>query len=206
VESEARRIAHSLHDDAGHMLVSLNNLIEEMAAGLSDQSLPDRATRMLSELDQYLRTLSHELRPTALDDLGLVPALQCLAEGVARRRRISVHVLGTTRGRLPHEAETAAYRICQEALNNVGRHASASQVSILVAHEDNGIGFDAASELRAGLSRSMGLSGMRKRAAAVGGRLHVRSVPGGGTRVEFHAPVITRIPAASTWFAQNTPA
>lgn len=199
-EDEAQRIAHSLHDDAGHMLVFLHNAVEEMDAKLApaDKPLSERAFRTLNELDEYLRTLSHELRPTALDDLGLVPALRCLAEGIARRRRISVRVSGATRGRLPRDTETAAYRICQEALSNSGRHSAASQIHIKVAHdsgmltcsvEDNGLGFDIARESRASVSHGIGLSSMRKRAAAVGGRLQIRSAPGGGTRVEFHAPI-----------------
>src|SRR5439155_1515163 len=135
-------------------------------AGDLPQSMRSRLEEVRDLLDRIegeLRRLSHELRPTMLDDLGLVPALQFLAEGVAKRTGLSVEVRGSTHGRLPPAVETALYRIAQEALTNAVRHAHPAHVKIQVQREaravrcsvaDDGVGFDAAREIQKACPRT----------------------------------------------------
>jgi signal transduction histidine kinase len=144
---------------------------------------------------QNVRRLAVELRPSALDDFGLVPAVERLASTVAEQSGTVVDVeaqLGDAR--LPAEAETALYRIVQEALTNVVKHASARRVSItlvqkgaaaVVVVEDDGGGFDPGAT-RPG---ALGLVGMRERVALVGGRLTVESSPGVGTTLVAEVPL-----------------
>ena len=196
VESKSRRIARSLHDEAAQMLASLHLIIAQMAThpDSGEAQLLERASRAVDDLDEYLRSLSHELRPTALDDLGLGSALRSLADSVSRHCGISVKVSGNTPGRLRDDVETALYRICQEALSNAERHAHASLVQIHVEQDedtlacavvDDGTGFDVAAIRGPGAVQCLGLSSMRTRAAAIGGRFEIWSVPGHGTRVQF---------------------
>ncbi len=144
-----------------------------------------------------MRDLSLRLRPSMLDDLGLLPALLWHVERFAAQTRVraSLEHRGLE-GRLPPEVETAAYRIVQEALSNVARHAGVEECAVRVwleggvLHvrvEDEGRGFDARThEAR---MPSTGLSGMRERATLLGGRLTVESAPGRGTRLAAELPV-----------------
>jgi signal transduction histidine kinase len=155
--------------------------------------------RLLDETGDQLRHLSHELRPTILDDLGLQRALEFLAEGVEKRSRVRIDVRGGPRERFPPEVETAIYRIAQEALNNAVLHGGEC-VTVTVVLErqgpavrcvvaDDGVGFDVDTTLRTRAGGGLGLLGMRERANAVGGTCAIRSADGEGTSIEITVPI-----------------
>src|SRR4029450_11660406 len=134
LEAEVKRIAHALHDEAGQLLASVHIGLVEIA-----RDLPSHAARrledvrgLLDKIEEQLRHLSHELRPTILDDLGLRPALEFLADGVSRGTGLQIGVKGSTDVRLPTSTETAVYRVVQEALTNVTKHARATRVTIMI--------------------------------------------------------------------------
>ncbi len=197
LETEVKRIAHALHDEAGQLLVSVHLALAELEE-VVPQTASSRLRQVKALLDQVehqLRNLSHDLRPTVLDDLGWLPAVRFLADAVSRRAHLPVEVLSTVTGRLSAAAETALYRSVQEALTNVVRHSRAGRVQIQADREggnlvcqvvDDGIGFEiAAPNGHVGL----GLKGMRERLNAVGGQLQVISLPGDGTRIRLQVPV-----------------
>jgi signal transduction histidine kinase len=141
-----------------------------------------------------VRQLAVELRPSALDDFGLVPALERLSHTFAESTGISVDFHSAVDDRLPPDVETALYRIVQEALTNVVKHARASRVSVVVARkptsvtamvDDDGVGGEAASTRDGGL----GLVGMRERVALLGGRLTLEMRPDEGTTVLAEVPL-----------------
>ena len=203
-EEESRRIARELHDEAGQVTASIHLALAEI-----DEELPESARRrldgvrgLLDELEDRLRRLSHELRPTILDDLGLGPALEFLAKGFTARCGVSAAVDGTTKGRLEPVVETAVYRIVQEALTNIARHAQATHAAIRLSREakalrcsirDDGVGLRD-DPFVAGPSgrRGLGLLGIRERLDALGGKLNVRSRPGIGTELRVHIPIRSR--------------
>lgn len=196
LENEAKRIAHALHDEAGQLLASVHIAVAEVARELPPQSRArlQEVRRLLHRIEVELRNLSHELRPTVLDRLGLLPALQSLAENVARRAGIRIHVTGEDAGRLPSVVEITLYRIAQEALNNVVRHARARSASIELragpervscAIRDNGVGF-APERVRKG--EGLGLTGINERLHALGGSLHIASQPRRGTVLRAEIP------------------
>jgi two-component system sensor histidine kinase UhpB len=200
LEDVAKRIAHALHDEAGQLLASVYLAVESLAHDLpADQrGRLDQITALLDSVSEQLRRLSHELRPTILDDLGLVPAVEFLAEGVAKRTGMQIVVDGSLSQRAVGSTETVIYRIVQEALNNVVRHARASRVEIRLRDDagelhcsikDNGIGFDMAGGSAAQGSQGLGLSGIRERLDALGSMLHVISAPGQGTELRFTIPI-----------------
>jgi signal transduction histidine kinase len=200
LEEEARRIAHALHDEAGQLLVSVYLALDTLATQLR----PDARERLieirtlLEQVEAQLRRLSHELRPTILDDLGLKPAIEFLADGIAKRTGRDVVVTGSTGGRLPGLVETAMYRIVQEALTNVTKHAHATQAvvrlerrpgALVCSIADNGRGFDASARSAQTHSQGLGLIGMRERAASLGGTLSINSSPGKGTTLKILVPL-----------------
>ena len=196
LENEAKKIAHALHDEAGQLLASVHIAIADVASELPPPSRArlQEVRRMLHTIELELRNLSHELRPTVLDRLGLLPALQFLAENVARRAGIRIQVTGEEAGRLPSEVEITLYRIAQEALNNVVRHARAKSASIELrvgpqhvscAIRDNGIGF-APERMQKG--DGLGLTGISERLQALGGSLHIASKPRQGTLLRAEVP------------------
>ena len=198
-EEDVRRVAHELHDSAGQLLVSLHMALEDAARALDATVAArlDPVRARIAEVEMELRRLAHELRPTALDDLGLMPALHVLGEGIRRRAGIEVVVRGETEGRLPARIETALYRIVQEALTNVVRHAHATDVEVEVCRtgaavtcrvRDNGIGFDPGAK-RDGSRGGLGLAGMRERLVPFGGTLRVNAAPGRGTTLEVEIPM-----------------
>src|SRR5262249_42880852 len=153
---------------------------------------------LLDGIELELRRLSHELRPTILDDLGLVPALHFLADGMAKRAGLRVEVRGSTQGRLPAAVETVLYRIVQEAGANAVRHAHPARVRIELAHApravrcsvaDDGVGFDAGAVLAPGRGSGLGLLGIRERLDSVSGNLQIASAPGRGTTVRVAIPL-----------------
>ena len=199
LEDEARRIAHALHDDAGQLLVSIHLALEAAAADLPPRSRGglDRMRELLDEAEKNLRRIAHELRPTILDDLGLVPALRFLAHGVSARAGIPIRVEGVLRSRLRPAVETAAYRVVQEALRNATKHACATSVLVRLKHgedavqvsvKDDGRGFDLGSVLRRKGARGLGLGAMRERTNSLGGQLTIDSAPGRGTEVRIVIP------------------
>ena len=197
-ETERRRIAQELHDDIGQLLTLLKLLLDTAADGsleLARERLRD-ASRRAHELIAAVRNISLDLRPSMLDDVGLLPALLWLGDRFADRTQVHIEHSGVEGRRFSPEVEIAVYRIAQESLTNIVRHAGRSQAVIRlradaemlqVEVEDDGCGFDAAAVLAKG--RSIGLHGMRERATALGGELRIESAPGEGTRVVARLPL-----------------
>jgi len=197
-ELERRRLARELHDETGQALTSILLGLKGVEDAGSEEDVR-AATTQLRELVvttlQDVRRLAVELRPKALDDFGLVPALERLADTFGEQTSIQVELesqLGDER--LPSEIETALYRITQEALTNVVKHAQANHVSIVLARrdrsvtaliEDDGRGFTPAETRDDGL----GILGMQERIGLVGGRLTLESAPGGGTTLAVEVPL-----------------
>jgi two-component system sensor histidine kinase UhpB len=200
-ESERRRIARELHDQLGQQLTALRLTLEMLKA----QSMEHAEVRVQVEtLQELARQLDEdvafrvwELRPTAIQDEGLHSALTNYVRNWSKHFGIKaqLHTGCAKEDRLPSLIEITMYRLAQEALNNVAKHARASHVDIVFERiadqwsliiEDNGIGFDPSSgEVE---RRGFGLAGMRERAALVGGELQIESAPGGGTTVIFRTP------------------
>jgi signal transduction histidine kinase len=187
-EDERRRLARDLHDEAGQVLSAVK--IELELDGRNE------AGALVGRALAQVRDLSNLLRPSALDDLGLTPALQALTSDVADHARLDVALqAGDLGGALPPDFEVVIYRVVQEALTNVVRHAEARHVrvcverrdgDIVVAVEDDGRGLDG-SRLP-----QLGLLGMRERVTGLGGRLEVGARAQGGTRVEATMPLEAR--------------
>jgi len=199
LEAEAKRIAHTIHDESVQLLASVHVALDELAREIpaARQRLHE-VRSMLTEIEEQLRRISHELRPTILDDLGLVPALKFLADGMAKRSGLEIAIEGSIARRLPSTIETAIYRIAQEALANVVRHAQASRVHILAEYdkevvrcliEDDGVGFDMTEVLTRSGERGFGLISIRERVDSLGGTLWVTSAPGHGTTLALSFPV-----------------
>ena len=200
LEEEARRIAHALHDEAGQLLVSVYLALDTLLTQLQPDAR-ERLTEIRSLLEQVeaqMRRLSHELRPTILDDLGLKPAIEFLADGISKRTGRSVLVNASVGGRLPGAVEIAMYRIVQEALTNVIKHAQATQAVVHLVRQpdalvcfitDNGHGFDANARSAHTHSQGLGLIGMRERAASLGGTFSIDSSPGKGTTLKIVVPM-----------------
>jgi signal transduction histidine kinase len=196
-EAEARRIAHELHDEAGQLLAAVHITLDQLMGRLPEQAAVLRDIHgQLDRVEQQLRRLSRELRPTILDDLGLGPAVEWLAQGVAERTGLPVTVEAAI-GRLAPATETALYRIVQEALHNAVRHARAGRIEVALrqgptgveaAVRDDGQGLDVEAVLRQRGDRGLGLLGMRERAETLGGQLLIRSAPGRGTEVSVVVP------------------
>jgi signal transduction histidine kinase len=204
-EEERKRIARELHDDTGQWLTALG-----VGLGGVEQTMaqdPEKAQYQITELKNItmgaidnLRQYVSDLRPSVLDDLGLVSALRWLAERYAERIKLSVdfQVVGVKR-RLSSQVETVVFRIAQEGLNNIGRHAHATQAKlrlefadafVLLTVEDNGKGFVVDQVLGTHPERrAWGLLGVQERVALVGGKFKVESEPGRGTRLVVEVPV-----------------
>jgi two-component system, NarL family, sensor histidine kinase DevS len=197
-ELERRRLARELHDETGQALTSILLGLKPLEERLDDTdsraAIADLRELVVSTL-QDVRRLAVELRPSALDDFGLVAALERLTASFTEQSGIVVDFQTSLADeRLSDEVETALYRIVQEALTNVVKHAQARHVSILLARssgaikavvEDDGQGFDPAEESLDGF----GLIGMRERLALLGGRLEVESGGEGGTTVAAEVPI-----------------
>jgi len=198
LEEQTRRISHQLHDEAGQLLASVHLAIDDLVPDLTPRQ-GERLLRvkdLLDKIEEQLRRLSHELRPTILDDLGLVAALEFLGAGVSARNGLKVSVEGEPGERYPGPVETVLYRIVQEALNNVSKHAHASRVTIAVCRDDrhvfcsvrdNGVGFDPTAA-RVGVG-CIGLIGMRERLTPLGGSLSIDAAPGRGTQIAVTIPL-----------------
>src|SRR6201987_5965621 len=139
LEEEIKRIAYAVHDEAGQLLVAVHLALAEVKLGLPEtqQGQLARIQELLNEVEKHLRRYSHELRPTILDDLGWIPAIRFLAEGVSKRANLPIHIETRLSSRLPGTAETALYRVVQEALTNAVKHAQAKNIWIRAWLKDN---------------------------------------------------------------------
>ncbi len=199
LEERARHIAHELHDEASQLLVSVHIALDGLARDLqpSGQQTIQDIKELIEQIEAELRHLSHELRPTILDDLGLLPAVEFLAQGVSKRFGIPITVEGIAEGRLSPQAEVALYRIAQEALNNTTKHARATHAWIRLEREndkvrltiaDDGVGFDIQSVLGQKGRPGLGLIGMRERLIPLHGECMISSSPGKGTEISVLVP------------------
>jgi signal transduction histidine kinase len=204
-EEERRRLARELHDEVGQHLTALGLGLQALSDVAPPGSDVDRRAAQLrgltDTLGRELHALAVRLRPRALDDFGLEAALQSYAEEWARQSGITidVHTRGPSTRLLP-SAESAVYRIVQEALTNVARHSGAAHAGVVLerrdgyihlAVEDDGRGFDPdrAAMPDADRLQRLGLVGMRERAALVGGTMDIESAPGKGTTVFVRFPI-----------------
>ena len=202
-EEEQRRIARELHDEVGQALSAVKvqlavaeRRIERM--GAAPALLADAQTSADSALHS-VRDLSHLLHPSALDDLGLVAALESLVADFRRRHQVAIDFVHQGQDRRLHaETERAIYRIVQEALTNIARHSEATggsvqlaihPASVRVTIEDNGIGFDVADVERPGRRRGLGLLGIRERVTGLHGTVRVESACG-CSRIEVDLPAV----------------
>ena len=206
-EEERKRIARELHDDLGQTLGAIR-----IDLTLLKNALPAGSTKLIKSaegIDSLLlgailsvRRLSSDLRPRPLDDLGLVPALQMLAEEFSQRHKISCSIEAPP-GELPLPDRIASplFRMVQESLNNVVKHADATQVGIAISVSsdvlslqiaDNGKGLNVSDAKK---SDSFGLIGMRERAWAMGGIFNIASEPNAGTTIEITVPITIETPA-----------
>lgn len=200
LEEEIKRVAYAVHDEAGQLLTAVHLAI----ANLERQSSPllksdfDNVKTLLKKVESQLRQYSHELRPTILDDLGLVPALRYLAGAVSERSSLPISVSGKVDSRLAPTIEIALYRVLQEALNNVVKHAGASSVAVEIQQlpnllvckvQDDGIGFDPALAQSAGRRSGLGLTSMKERVNSIGGTVEFKSSSGRGTCLVVRVPI-----------------
>lgn len=198
-EEERKRIARELHDSTSQNLTSLLVGLHMLETSCPDERVQSQAHELHAAAAQTLdevHSLAMQLRPRVLDDLGLAAALERLTAEWQARHKISVDLLiHLGKQRLPDEVETALYRIIQETLTNVARHAGARSVSVLIERrngnviavvEDDGAGFEAAEVEN---ERHLGMLGMRERAELLGGRLTIESTPGSGASVFVEIPL-----------------
>ena len=195
-ELERRRLARELHDQTGQELTSVLlglKAVEEARSGAERAEALAAVREQVVETLHDVRRLAVELRPKALDDFGLVPALERLRDTFAEQTGMRVDLESRIRERLPTDVETALYRIVQEALTNVVKHARATAVSIVLAPkdravtaliEDDGRGFSPD-----GSGDGLGLLGMGERLALLGGRLKIESSHGAGTTIVAEVPL-----------------
>jgi signal transduction histidine kinase len=199
-EEERRHLSRELHDEVGQALTSLRFAVEAVGsvAGEAAQADLAGARDLLGEILSRIRGLSSDLRPALLDHLGLPAALEWLIERFTQRTRVQVNFKHCgLKERLPQGVETAAYRIVQEGLTNVARHAGVAEATVRiwvdndvleVQVEDLGSGFDPAAVATSAAS-SGGLVGMYERTQLLGGNLLIESTPGGGTHLVAQFPI-----------------
>lgn len=201
-ETERRRVAMELHDELGQALtaIKINLQVGERFPQQTPGELNAENIRIVDEALQQMRRLAYALRPSMLDDLGLAPALRSMAEQTATRSGLAVRFdMGEPPPRLAPETEIAIFRIAQEALTNIVRHAQARHVTMSLRNDaetlvlkvqDDGCGFDpAAMRARAEAGGSLGVLGMEERAMLIGGQLRLESAPGKGSRLRLQCPV-----------------
>jgi signal transduction histidine kinase len=198
-EEERRRIARELHDETGQaittLMVGLRTLMDECPSP-AIQTQAEELRSIAAGTLEGVRNLARELRPSVLDDLGLVAALERYISEYRQRHRLNVDIaVHGLKGRLPAPVETALYRIVQESLTNIARHARASMVSVLLEQspgsvrvivEDNGCGFDPPSGNE---THHLGLYGMQERAELLGGTFMIESAQGSGTSIFVEVPL-----------------
>src|SRR6266481_1981499 len=200
LEEEIKRIAYAVHDEAGQLLVAVHLALAEVAQELPEPLLAQvtQIKELLNQVEKHLRRYSHELRPTILDDLGWIPAIRFLAEGISKRANLLIHIEAAVPGRPPATVETTLYRIVQEALTNAVKHAKASNVWIRAGKEnallccsirDDGAGFDIRQVQKTPQRKGLGLIAMQERVTAIGGTLQIDSGPGHGTILSIRIPL-----------------
>jgi signal transduction histidine kinase len=206
-EDERKRISYELHDEMGQILTAItfnlaaiDNDIARNSTNLAEEKLKDTQT-MVESLMAQVRSLALELRPTMLQDLGLVPTIRWYVNTLTKRRGITIQLkTHNVDGRFSEDVETALYRIIQEALTNISRHSEASHVhlnlscqdsNISATIEDNGIGFEVDQILTfASEGKGVGLVAIQERVAALDGRFDIHSAPGLGTRLSVRLPIL----------------
>jgi PAS domain S-box-containing protein len=203
-EAERRQLSRELHDRVGQNLTALSinlDILRTSLGGGADRHHAARlsdSTALLESTADSIEDVMAELRPPMLDDYGLYPALNWYAKRFSERTGIEVEVLGSESAERPvPEIEITLFRIAQEALNNVAKHAQATRVHIDLTHAagkcvmtvtDDGIGIDGARVADVRQRRGLGMVTMRERTQAVGGRFNVRNVPDGGTQIAIEVP------------------
>jgi two-component system sensor histidine kinase UhpB len=204
-EEERKRVARELHDETSQVLTSLLISLAVLEESITSPEARNRIseTRLLAHQTlRAIRNLSLDLRPSALDDLGLLPALRWYIKEYQQKFSLPVSFQASgLKERLPTEIETVVYRIVQEALTNIARHAQAHTVLVRVEGDaetiqiticDDGRGFDTEGHkqtLEPGQEHGWGLVGMRERASLLSGTLHITSKPGHGTTIHTRIPI-----------------
>jgi len=204
-ETERRRVAVELHENISQLTYAILMRCDTLARKLPTGAHASRAELLklrglLDQATEEVRRIAQDLRPSALDDLGLLPVLRRACELFAQRTSVRVNLKGVRSiARLPAAVETALYRILQETLRNVEEHARARHVTVCLrqlghlvqlAVTDDGIGFDPNTHpARQKGKGSLGLLGMRERTTSVGGALEVKSAPGRGTTIRAQIPL-----------------
>jgi len=200
-EDERARIARELHDETAQTLTAFTLNLATIKSTLTERSqltgLIDRLQGLSQQMSRSLYRIVHDLRPSQLDDLGLVPALEYLVDEARERLGIEVRLeVNGQRQRLDYLIETVFYRVAQEALTNISRHAQIKQAfvslsfnpeKIILQVRDSGVGFSVNEDLIP--PRGWGLASMRERAESVGGHFHILSYPDSGTTVEVIVPL-----------------
>jgi signal transduction histidine kinase len=200
LEEQSKRIAHAVHDEAGQLLAAVFLRLDQASQELAPNcgSCFEEIKHMLQMIEVQLREIAHDLRPPVLDDLGLFPAIEGFAGRVSKRYGIEITCESTVVGRLPATIETTIYRIVQESLNNVVKHANATRADVRIAQngrhvscliQDNGAGFNLNQVLSRKGSRGLGLLGIRERVESVGGELTIQAAPGNGTSLYITIPM-----------------
>ena len=203
-EDERKRISRELHDEIAQTLVGINVRLSELSrdAEVNPRGLQKRIARAQRLVEKSVATVhrfARELRPSVLDDLGLIPALHTFMKGIREQTgmRVSLSAFGAVE-KINGDKRTVLYRVAQEALNNAARHAQASQAevrieklggAICVTIKDDGKGFQLEQVLRANKNRRLGLLGMRERLQMVGGNVAIDSTPGEGTTILAQIPL-----------------
>lgn len=203
-EEERQRIARELHDETIQALVILSRQLDDLASSgklpMDKRLLLENLRQQVNNTMEGVRRLSQDLRPAALDRLGLLPALEWLASDIGEHSGITIEVkMHGTERRLSTEVELVLFRIAQEALRNVWRHSQATSAEVIVEFDerrtritvkDNGEGFTLPHSI-GDIARDgkLGLAGMQERARLLGGDMKIESAPGKGTSITVEAPI-----------------
>jgi signal transduction histidine kinase len=203
-EAERRQLSRELHDRVGQNLTALSINLDILRTSLAQDTHAEQRCRiedseqLLERTVDSIENVMAELRPPMLDDYGLLPALQWYAKDFSKRTGIVVHVVGSDGPeRLALEIEITLFRVAQEALTNVAKHAHATRVELALEHSgrrclmsitDDGVGIAAACDRGSGLRPRLGMVTMRERAQAIGGRFEVLAARAGGTQVIISIP------------------
>ena len=203
-EEERRHLARELHDEIGQVLTAISINLNAIKRTSSAEVLPrlEECIGIVNDAIEQVQHLSLDLRPAMLDELGLVPTLRWYVDRQAQRVGYQAHFAADPdEMRLRPTMATAVFRVAQEALTNVARHAQARRVRVTLrlvegalrlVVRDDGVGFDPKTTLCRGTSgRGLGLLGMRERASLLGGRVAIRSTPGRGTQTRLTLPLKT---------------
>jgi signal transduction histidine kinase len=203
-EEERKRISRELHDQIAAALTAINielAALKDESAG-NDKVLKRRIAstqRLVQHSVEIIHAFARDLRPTTLDDLGLIPALHSFTKALSKRSRIHVRLkIFAAVEDLDNSKRTVLYRVTQEALTNVVKHAKASRVEVNIGKagdavalsiHDDGTSFEVERLLYNPKNKRLGLLGMRERVEMVGGSFHVQSAPGKGTTVHATIPI-----------------